>query len=388
MNPAYSSSPPLGVYIHFPYCAQRCPYCDFTLTTRRFSHERYADAVLAELKAREPDLTQAPPLTSVYFGGGTPGLWSPRQLQRVIEALSQRFGLSADVEVTIEANPAELTLELAEAWRGAGVNRLSLGTQSFQAERLSWLGRSHSPEQAKQAVSWARQAGFENLNLDLMHGFKGQRVEDAVHDLEETLSLTPEHVSLYQLTVEEQTSFGARARRGERLLEPEGRLVELYEALSEALSDAGSPLYEVSNAARPGYESKHNTLYWTLGQYLALGAGAHGLLLSSRGEDQVGLRWCNVKRPERYMEVALAGQLEALEEERSELDQEALLEEQVLVGFRLYEGFVVSEALRRHVGERARAQVEAGLMEDDGVRWRATDQGRLLLNRLIMNLLT
>lgn len=392
MNTASPSAPPLGVYVHFPYCARRCPYCDFTLTTRAFSHERYADAVLQELEQRALTLDDAPPLTSLYLGGGTPGLWAPEQLRRVITALGERFGWRQGAEVTLEANPAELTLELASAWRAAGVNRLSLGTQSFQPERLKWLGRAHSPAEARQAVSWARQAGFENLNLDLMHGFTGQEVSEALEDLEETLSLAPEHVSLYQLTVEPQTAFGARARRGERLIEPEERLVELYEALAEALARAGRPLYEISNAARPGFESKHNTLYWTLGQYLALGAGAHGLLWGGQEGANAGVRWSNIKSPERYMEAALStslsASLSALEEEREALDQEALYEEQVLVGFRLYQGFKVSEGLRRFVGERAAAQVEAGLMRDEGGRWRATERGSLLLNRLIMNLLT
>lgn len=383
-----SANPPLGIYLHFPFCAQRCPYCDFTLTTRAFSHERYADAILAEFKARLAQMENAPALTSLYFGGGTPGLWDPQQLQRVISHIGAALGWQKDAEITLEANPSELTLQLAEQWREAGINRLSLGTQSFRMDRLQWLGRTHTPDQARQAVTWAREAGFSNLNLDLMHGFVDQTISEALEDLEQTLALNPEHISLYQLTVEERTVFGSRAKKGEKLIEPEEHLVALYEALSERLQQAKYPLYEVSNAARRGFESRHNQLYWTLGQYLALGAGAHGLLWNQAQGQMRGIRWSNIKQPEKYMSAALEGALKMLEEESETLNQEALYEEQILVGFRLYRGFKVSEGLRNFIGARADVQIQAGLMFEEQGYWRATDQGRLLLNRLIMNLLT
>jgi len=392
MSQELKPSPPLGIYLHFPYCAQRCPYCDFTLTTKAFSHERYADAVLKELELRLGASPQpAPALTSLYLGGGTPGLWSPEQLKRVISEIGSRLSWREGAELTIEANPSELTLELAQAWREAGLNRISLGTQSFRAERLKWLGRTHSPDQARQAVGWARAAGFDNLNLDLMHGFVGQSPDEALADLEATLALDPEHISLYQLTVEPQTSFGARARRGEQLLAPEERLVELYEALARRLEEVGRPLYEISNAAKPGRESRHNRLYWTMGQYLGLGAGAHGMTWGAGPSGEAsGWRWSNIKQPERYIAALEGDSLNqgAWEEEREPLDQVALYEEQILVGFRLSEGFEVSRGLRDFVGERADEQLRAGLLIDEGGRWRASPQGRLLLNQLIMKLLT
>ena len=381
--------PSLGLYVHFPYCTKRCPYCDFTLTTRPVPHERYLEAVLHELKCRIEALERPQPLVSLYVGGGTPGLWSPSALRGLVEGVGVLLGWpEATPEITLEANPSELTFELASAWREAGFNRLSLGVQSFDADTLTRLGREHSPEQARSAVGWARAAGFDNISVDLIHGLAGRGVEAALADLNAALELEPEHISLYQLTIEPQTAFGARARRGEVLSEPDERLAELYERLAQRLEEAGRPLYEVSNAALPGFEARHNRLYWTLGQYLAVGAGAHGLLWSKRAGQMSGVRWSNERHPERYMSAALSGALNAVEEERHTLSHEALLEEQVLVGLRLFEGFEVSPELRAFVGERAEAQVKAGLLIDEEGRWRASEQGRLLLDALTFKLLT
>jgi putative oxygen-independent coproporphyrinogen III oxidase len=389
---APQAPPPLGLYLHFPYCSHRCPYCDFTLTTRPIPHEAYLEAVVAELKARVSALEDPRPLVSVYLGGGTPGLWSPRAVGRWLEAAAGLLGFEGGAEITLEANPGELTWERAREWSAAGVNRLSLGAQSLSEERLRRLGRLHTPDDVRRAVGWARAAGVERVSLDLIHGLEGQGVEGALSDLEGALALGPDHVSLYQLTVEPKTAFGARARRGERLVEPDEALADIYEALSARLSGAGLPLYEVSNAARPGFEAVHNSLYWRMGRYLGVGAGAHGLLWG--GEERVarGGRWQNERHPDRYIAAALSGALVRVEEERGSLDAEALCDERVLVGLRLSEGVEVTSLMRERFGARASRQVAAGLLEEvlgarGEVRWRASPRGRLILDHLTWRLL-
>jgi len=384
--------PPLGLYLHFPYCARRCPYCDFTLTTRPIPHEGYLEAVVEELRARVAALEAPRPLVSLYLGGGTPGLWSPRAVGAWLEAAAAALGVEAGAEVTLEANPGELTLEQARAWAAAGVNRLSLGAQSLNPARLRQLGRLHSPDDVRRAVGWARTAGIERVSLDLIHGLAGQGAAGALEDLEEALALDPDHVSLYQLTVEPKTAFGARARRGEELLEPDEALADAYEALAARLAAAGLPLYEVSNAARPGREAIHNSLYWRLGRYLGVGAGAHGLVWGGAEREARGARWQNARDPDRYMAAARSGDLSRVEEERATLDAEALCDERLLVGLRLAEGVRVTPLLEERVGARAARQVVAGLLEVVGAeggerRWRATARGRLLLDHLTWRLL-
>ena len=347
---------------------------------------------MSELTARAAALEEPRPLVSVYLGGGTPGLWSTRAVAEWLKAADSCLGVRAGAEVTLEANPGELTPQLAREWAAAGVRRLSLGAQSLNADRLRQLGRLHSPDDVRRAVGWARAAGIERVSVDLIHGLEGQGAEGALSDLEEALALDPEHISLYQLTVEPRTSFGARARRGERLVEPDDALASTYEALAARLSAAGLPLYEVSNAARPGHEAVHNSLYWRMGRYLGVGAGAHGLLWGGEERGARGARWQNERHPGRYIAAALSGDLSRVEEERDALDAEELCDERLLVGLRLFEGVVVTPLLRERVGDRARRQVEAGLLEEVAgaggeVRWRATPRGRLLLDHLTWRLL-
>jgi putative oxygen-independent coproporphyrinogen III oxidase len=381
-------SEPLGIYIHFPYCALRCPYCDFTLTTKAIPHQGYLDAVRWELGARRQQVSPSREVRSLYFGGGTPGLWAPWAIKAIISYISEVFEVESGAEITLEANPAELTLERARAWIEAGVNRLSLGTQSFNQVRLKALGRTHTPAQARQAVGWARLAGFNNINLDVMHGFQGQSVAEAIEDLESALDLDPQHISLYQLTIEPRTLFGLRAAKGERLIESEGRLVEIYQALTHRLDRAGLPLYEVSNAARPTRASRHNLLYWTLGEYLGVGVGAHGLLFN----DQRGAeRWENIKKPDRYISTLLEAradiELAHIETERRTLTPSDLLEETLMVGLRLKEGVRITPALRDAYEARVEVQKDLGFIEERNGRWTASSQGTLILDHLTWKIL-
>jgi oxygen-independent coproporphyrinogen-3 oxidase len=271
---------PLGVYVHFPFCGVRCPYCDFAVDTRtEIPHDRYGQAVMAELAARRSWFRAgeaAPALASIYFGGGTPGLWRPDVLGQVLEAVRRAFdGPAAEsLEITVEANPGEVTPERLGALRSAGVNRLSLGLQAFDDALLARLGRNHDARAAAPAVAAARAAGFQQLSCDLMYGLPGQTLDGWRRSVDALVALAPDHVSAYALTVERGTAFGALDRAG-RLGQPDDdRVAEMFSWGRQALAAAGYQHYEISSYARPGARARHNGLYWSGGAYLGLGASA------------------------------------------------------------------------------------------------------------------
>jgi len=327
---------PFGVYVHYPYCARHCPYCDFTVTvTREIPHARYRDAVLAELAVRAEDCPGRPPAVSLYFGGGTPGLWPAEHIAAVIDGVERRLGLDAGAEITVECNPEDITARTAPSLRAAGVNRISLGVQSFDDALLLRLGRKHTGDGARRAVDALRAGGLDDINIDLMHGERGLPLVGVLADVHAAVALAPTHVSTYQLTIEPKTPFGARARRGEALLVDDTRLALMYGAVRAALRDGGLEPYEISNAARPGREARHNSLYWTDGEYMALGAGAHGYAHRGAG----GERWENTRHAGRYMQAALAGA--PGETFRDVLDAADRLEDRALCGLRLDRGLAV-----------------------------------------------
>ena len=397
---AGDNAPPLGLYFHFPYCSQRCPYCNFTLTTTEIDHQSYLETSLKELKMRFRELTSLgwtpQPLQSIYLGGGTPGLWDPRQLNAFLSAVETLLGFSAEIEVTIEANPGEVTSNLTQAWTAAGVNRLSLGAQSMRELTLKRLGRTHLPRDVQRSVEFARKSGIERINVDLIHGLHGEGVAEALADLDMLITLDPSHISLYQLTIEPQTQFHVRAQRGERLLEPDETLLSIYHALERRLQEHHYSLYEVSNAALPHEESRHNMLYWTMGQYLGIGVGAHGRVhLPPDAEGTRGLRWQNIRSTRAYLNRLSSGEEHVtIEEERQPLNAEALDEERVLVGLRLRQGLAITPSLERRFGEYAARLVGEGLLDftlpnEDAPwgRWSASKRGRDLLDHVSTRLI-
>ena len=402
----------LGVYVHFPYCTRRCPYCDFTVTVRPVEHERYRDGVLAELAARAPAFAGRDPALSVYFGGGTPGLWSPAAVGAVVDGVARTLGLAADAEITVECNPEDVTLPQMAGLRAAGVNRISLGTQSFDDGLLAFLGRQHDAATNRRAVAAVQAAGFTRLSLDLMYGARDQPIAAAVADVRAAAALGPTHLSAYQLTVESGTPFGARERRGEDLLGPEERLADSFvpslaylanrprrasnkrfylaalrtvlrrESLSAAAREEGIFPYEISNFARPGEEAVHNSLYWTHAEYLALGAGAHGFRKVPGGG---GVRWENARALGAWFAGVFAG---APAESQSEaLDAATLAEDRVMTGLRLDRGLAVDADLAARFGAAADRLAAQGLLAVSPGLWRVTDRGRLLLNRVVVSLL-
>lgn len=327
---------PLGVYVHFPFCSARCPYCDFAIDTRpEIPHRDYADAVLAELRARAPHFGAGAGLprvrlASVYFGGGTPGLWRAEELARVLDAVCAAFVAEASrLEITVEANPGEVGAAHLRALRSAGVNRLSLGVQSLSDAALRAIGRAHDADGARAGIARARAAGFDNLSCDLMFGLPGQTLADWRADLDALVALGPEHVSAYGLTIERGTPFGARVRAG-RLAAPDAELqAAMYAEAQERLGAAGYAQYEVSSHARPGRRAVHNSLYWTLDGYLGLGCSAASFRPLCGGE---GVRSTNPRATDSYLrEVARAagagrppGPARVERRTRQELESEAL----------------------------------------------------------------
>ena len=271
---------PLGVYVHFPFCGVRCPYCDFAVDTRTgIPHDAYADAVVAEIAARRAWFEGAGPLVSIYFGGGTPGLWRPDALARVIGAARGAFGSpeAGTLEITVEVNPGETDEAHLCALRGHGVNRLSIGVQAFDDRLLRGLGRNHDAAAGPACVRAARAAGFDNLSIDLMFGVPGQTLDDWRRAVDTAVELAPDHVSAYALTVERGTAFGSLARAG-RLARPDDEAVAaMFEHARATFTGAGLIPYEVSSYAARDRQSRHNRLYWSLNPYLGVGASAASL---------------------------------------------------------------------------------------------------------------
>ncbi|MEQ9545794.1 MAG: radical SAM family heme chaperone HemW [Marinobacter sp.] len=286
--------PPLSLYIHVPWCVRKCPYCDFN--SHAFNGDIPEDAYLhALLEDLDQDLalTGGRSIQTVFIGGGTPSLMSPAFYQQLFRDLKQRLDFSPDAEITLEANPGTVEQARFEGFREAGINRLSLGIQSFNPEHLKVLGRIHDDKAAHQAIQAARQAGFDNFNLDLMHGLPGQTADNAIADLEAALAWEPPHISWYQLTLEPNTEFYSRPP----VLPDDERLWEIYEKGGDYLRHHGYTDYEVSAWSRPGMASRHNLNYWTFGDYLALGAGAHGKITGSGYPS----RYWKTRQPSAYL---------------------------------------------------------------------------------------
>jgi oxygen-independent coproporphyrinogen-3 oxidase len=370
-----------GLYVHFPYCLRRCPYCDFTIAiVRSIPGARYAAAVLSELRLR---VAQRPawseqPLDSIYLGGGTPSLWDPAEVGRVLQGIARALPLASEVEISLEANPEVADGARLAGYRAAGVNRLSLGIQSFEPGVLATLGRSHSPSEAEDAFRAARAAGFENVSVDLIHGVPGQSLAGAVEDARRAAALRPEHVSSYVLTVDRdhlgtETVFSRRLRQGRLALPDDATVVEMVDAVGEVLAAAGLERYEISSHAVPGRHSRHNALYWTGGESLALGAGAVGFHREGAG----ALRTTNLRSTPRWLEAVEAGRLP--DEDRETLGPDGLYEERLLLGLRLRAGVDLRRLWAEHGAVPRTAALEAlvrdGFLEPVGPRFRLTGRG-------------
>ncbi len=351
MIPAGAQALPYGVYVHFPFCAHRCPYCDFAVTTEPPPGERrYLRGVLAELELRAPGFTGLRPV-SLYVGGGTPSLWDPSEVTELVGALRERLGLGAGAEVTVEGNPDSIDEPLVAAWRGAGVNRVSIGVQSFDPAVLRKLGRRHGPEDAARAIRLAA-AAFGNVSVDLIYGGRHSTVTTAADDAARAAALGATHVSAYALTLDadvlaEEVPFARLARTGKLAFPGEEETLAQARAIRAALRRAGLRRYEVSNFARPGLESVHNCLYWSGASYLGLGAGAVGCLRGEAG----GVREANPRDWRRWIAALDDGRLPTAETDRFDLRADA--NERLMLALRTREGAPLSS-----LGEVARREVD------------------------------
>lgn len=360
-----------GVYVHIPFCAARCDYCDFaTWTDRAHVIDDYVDACVRDLECR--DLA---PVDTVFFGGGTPSLLPARQLMRVLDAVPRASG----AEVTVECNPDSVDVEKFRVYVDAGVNRVSFGVQSMRPHVLAALGRTHDPDNVARAVDAARTAGIVRHNLDLIYGTVGETVDDWAATLDAALALEPGHVSAYGLTVEPGTPLGRAVAAGERPAPDDDDQATKYEIADDRLGAAGLRWYEVSNWARPGEECRHNLLYWRGGDYTAVGCAAHGYT--------AGRRWWNVRTPERYVDAITAGRsAEAGDEildDRSRAAEATMLALRTAAGIKL----PLAGADPSRVVSCLSQLSAAGLVDRTGDVVVLTRRGRLLGNEVAARLL-
>ncbi|NQU62599.1 MAG: coproporphyrinogen III oxidase [Rhodospirillales bacterium] len=385
---AASQNNPLGVYIHWPFCASKCPYCDFNSHVRDgVDQGRWRTALLSELNYFALE-TNSRTVDSVFFGGGTPSLMAPETTAALIEAVRNRWQTTDDLEITLEANPSTAETGRFEAFRAAGVNRLSIGVQSLRDQNLSFLGRGHSVSEAKQALDLAAQH-FPRFSFDLMYGLPRQTAGEWAEELDEALEMAENlgcsHMSLYQLTVEPGTDF----HRDAIACPEEDISVELYEITQERLCDAGLPAYEISNHAKPGAECRHNLGVWRGGEYLGIGPGAHGRI-RGRARTEASYR---MAAPERWLkEVEDKGHGTA---KRQALPRRVRAEEILMTGLRLMEGVdrqrfhdLTGRDLEDVIdGEGLARLAKAEFVEIDDTALRATSMGQLCLNEVLRHLL-
>jgi oxygen-independent coproporphyrinogen III oxidase len=370
-----------GIYIHIPFCRSRCSYCDFATGAYESGlAERYVDAVVSEVKRFDYG-GAALDVETIYLGGGTPSLLSAAQASRILEAVRARFSVSRDAEVTMEMNPGTVAPATLLGFRRSGINRASFGAQTFDDHALRRLGRSHTARDVRQTIADLHGAGFDNVSFDLIAGLPAQTLEDWSRNLDEALALRPQHLSLYLLEVHEGTPLAEQIRRGAEPRTDDDVAALMYELMVERAGAAGYEHYEISNLCLPGYESRHNTKYWT-------GAPVYGFGCSAHSYDGACRRWANERDTLRYTELIEAGRTPVVE--TTELDERDVQAEAVFLGLRLLRrGVSLSEYHQRfrvdlrdrHADDLARL-LDAGLISLEGGLMRLTPHGALLSNEV------
>jgi oxygen-independent coproporphyrinogen-3 oxidase len=370
-----------GVYIHWPFCAAKCPYCDFNSHVRAaIDEDGWVEAILTELDWMARHQCEKPVVETIFFGGGTPSLMQGRSTGRILEKIARLWPMANDVEVTLEANPASADAARFADYKSAGVNRVSLGVQALNDTDLKKLGRLHDVAEAKAALKMAM-GNFDRVSLDLIYARPDQTDADWRAELKEALSFGTDHLSLYQLTIEPETPYALLHRNGQLHIPGEDLAAELYETTQELTAAAGMPAYEISNHARPGQESRHNLIYWRYGDYAGAGPGAHGRL-SLNGQRTATAA---IKLPERWRDtVARTGHGFV---EMTPVSDEEAAREHLLMNLRLAEGLDLTAYEKRWNtsldAAKIAALVEQGFLSRQSGRLTATPSGRLLLNRVI-----
>jgi oxygen-independent coproporphyrinogen-3 oxidase len=380
---------PFSLYVHIPYCAAKCPYCDFNVhVVSRIPEEAYAGALVRELAFyAASDDWRGRRLKSVFFGGGTPSIFSPSTIRAILAAAGSLCGFEEDVEITLEANPGAADSSRYRGYRSCGITRLSVGVQSFQPRLLKFLGRAHSVAETRSALEIARDCAFPSISLDLIFACPGQSLEDLEADLDEALSFQFPHLSAYNLTIEEGTPFYREYRAGKIQPLADEAEIAMVDLIENKLAQNGLERYEISNYAVPGFESRHNINYWEGADYLGIGAGAHS---HRRGKSpRWGYRWHNEKNPRRYISNVQESGRATAGEEIADLRRAAA--EFVFMGLRMMQGVSPAEFARRFGMslEDLYPQVDDlkrdGLLEEQKSRLRLTRRGLLVANSVFVN---
>ena len=380
---------PFSLYIHIPYCISKCPYCDFNSHVVAEIPERaYTDSLIQELNHyAELDDWRGRTIRSIFFGGGTPSTFHPVSIENILEHVAARWRLLSDCEITLEANPGTVDSANFQGYRACGVNRISVGVQSFQPRLLKFLGRVHSADEAKKALSVVQAAGFENFSLDLIYANPSQTLTDLAADLDTALSFQSPHLSAYNLTIEEGTPFHHEFRTGRIQLLTEEEEIAMAELIEQKLNNAGLRRYEISNYARPGFYSRHNANYWRGGDYLGLGAGAHSYK-KMNAAGVLGRRWSNEKNPGRYItNISETGVAVA---DSEDIDLAKAAGESMFLGLRMTEG-VSSESFRNRFGKtpveiypQINTWREGQLIEEEAGFLRLTSKGLMVANSIFV----
>jgi oxygen-independent coproporphyrinogen-3 oxidase len=382
-------SEPFSLYIHIPYCLSKCPYCDFNShVVAQIPETGYTDALLRELELYgEESGWRGRTLQSIFFGGGTPSTFKPTSIGKLLAWVAATFPIANDCEITMEANPGTVDAAHFAGYRDAGVNRISVGVQSFQAKLLKFLGRVHSADEAEKALNIVKQSGFDNFSFDLIYANPGQTLADLEADLDTALEFNPPHLSAYNLTFEEGTPFHHEYRAGRMANLDEDVEIAMAERIDAKLGAAGLKRYEISNFARPWFHSRHNVNYWHSGDYLGLGAGAHSY---RRNDDGVtGRRWNNEKSPAKY--ITQIDDTRQAVVERESIDAHKAAAEFMFLGLRMTEG-IRADAFRQRFGQTAQefypqidTWIEGDLIVEQGEFIRFTAKGLMLANSIFVH---
>ena len=375
-----------GIYLHIPFCKQACSYCDFYFVTRKGERDAFVDSLIKEIRSYSNTGYVEEKIETLYVGGGTPSLLSPEQLERVFTAVRNTFDTDIK-ELTIEMNPDDVSQEYLEELRKLGVNRASMGVQSFNPDLLRFMNRAHTRQEALKSLELLSKLGFQTFTVDLIYGNPGQSLEELEKDIRELLNFNPLHVSAYSLTIESGTRLGKQVELG-RLAPPEDdKVADHFKLLNELLCDAGIHRYEVSNYSKPGHEAVHNSNYWKHRNYLGMGPGAHSFWWEGNND---ATRWNNKADLRKY----LSDDREGLEEEKDTLSLEQLAEERIMMGLRTREGIRKNEMKDRYNYEFNDRQLnylekresEAKVQVDDSIT--LTDKGIAIADAIILDLIT
>lgn len=379
----------LSIYIHWPFCKKKCPYCDFNSHVRAdVDHQAWAKALCTDIKKYAAQ-TKERNVVSVFFGGGTPSLMAPDTVKACLETIKEQWSVQEDIEVTLEANPTSSEAKKFTQFKAAGINRVSIGVQSFDDEALTFLGREHNSAEAIEAIKMARSI-FDRVSFDLIYGRPQQALDEWQEELETAMSLNPDHISVYQLTIEKGTAFHTAYQRGDFLMPSDDLEADFYDLTNQVLEAHDLKRYEISNHARKGDECAHNLTYWQYNDYVGIGPGAHGRFVT-KDNGRVGTR--EHKAPEVWLEKVQTKQ--NVEHDREIISKDMAFEEMLMMGLRLAEGLSIDD-IEAKTGvcvndriplKKMRQMIDEGYLVDDPERLQATDLGFKTLNSLLVYLL-